>query len=166
MSHFKWDKQTACQTLRMLLMPFVLREWAVPVGLNVAHLLNCNHVQLCGARLTVTLETRTLSGQVSRNTLFRHGEWWSGRTRRSWAAISHLNFWRPLAVSWSLVVPSPIRCHLATTDQAVLCGAPNAELPCGLQGTLAGIRGEACWHSVIRSRWPERVHLWSGKLYS
>ena len=24
--------------------------------------------------------------QVSRNTLFRHGEWWSGRTRRSWAA--------------------------------------------------------------------------------
>ena len=42
MSHFKWDKQTARQTLRMLLMPFVLREWTVPVGLNVAHLLNCN----------------------------------------------------------------------------------------------------------------------------
>ena len=57
----------------MLLMPFVLREWAVPVGLNVVHLLNCNHVQLCGARLMVTLETRTLSAQVSR-TLFRHGE--------------------------------------------------------------------------------------------
>ena len=43
----------------MLLMPFVLREWAVPVSLNVAHLLNCSHVQLCGARLMVTLETRT-----------------------------------------------------------------------------------------------------------
>ena len=25
-----------------------------------------------------------------------------------------------------LVVPSPIRCHLATTDQALQCGAPNA----------------------------------------
>ena len=56
------------------LMLFVLREGAGPVGLNVAHLLNCNQVQLSGARLMVTLETRALSGQVPRSTLFRHGE--------------------------------------------------------------------------------------------
>ena len=97
----------------------------------------------------VALETRTLSGQASRSTFFQAWRVMVGSDSTimsSKSLDSTLEGGGRLVASPSLPPSADRRLTRQSnhTDQAVQCGAPNAELPCGLQGTLAGIRGEAC----------------------